>query len=34
MFENRLEENGGSLGFRDVTGSTFPATTAAAATPT
>ncbi|MFT7484739.1 MAG: hypothetical protein ACI9F9_000583 [Candidatus Paceibacteria bacterium] len=25
MFENRLEENGGTLGFRDVTGAVFPA---------
>ncbi|MDE0892755.1 MAG: VCBS repeat-containing protein, partial [Planctomycetota bacterium] len=24
MFENRLEENGGVLGFRDITGSAFP----------
>ena len=24
MFENRLEENGGVLGFRDVTSSAFP----------
>jgi hypothetical protein len=25
MFQNRLQENGGTLGFRDVTGATFPA---------
>ena len=25
MFQNRLEENGGTLGFRDVTSATFPA---------
>ena len=25
MFQNRLEENGGALGFRDVTGVSFPA---------